>query len=159
MARSRRLNGKCEFSDRLLRCFAGDVFVIGTDLAHRRAIGLQQIGYELFGPAVPFHKFLEEFHRCLLVPRLGHGGLQDLVLKVDGPPEMWRSPVIFTNKVQVPAPFGTGTQARDPLASDLCREHRVKRAPPEADRFVTDFDAALMKQILDVAQVQREAHV
>ena len=43
---------------------------------------------------------------------------------------------------------------RNPLLSDLCREHRAKPVPPKSDGLMADVDPALGQEILDVAQRQ-----
>jgi hypothetical protein len=48
---------------------------------------------------------------------------------------------------------------RNPLLSDLCREHRAKPVPPESDGLMAEIDPALGQQILDVAERQRVPHV
>lgn len=45
------------------------------------------------------------------------------------------------------------------LPPDFSGEHRAKPVPPEPDRLVADIDAALVQQILDIAQRERKANV
>jgi hypothetical protein len=40
---------------------------------------------------------------------------------------------------------------RNPLLSDLCREHRAKPVPPKSDGLMADVDSALGQEILDVS--------
>ncbi|WP_235532982.1 hypothetical protein [Sphingomonas sp. Leaf412] len=48
------------------------------------------------------------------------------------------------------------THTIDPLASDLAREHRSEPVPPHAGGSVTDVDATLEQEVLDVPQRQGE---
>ena len=48
---------------------------------------------------------------------------------------------------------------RNPLLSDLCREHRAKPVPPKTDGLTADVDPALGQEILDVAQRQWVPHI
>ena len=43
--------------------------------------------------------------------------------------------------------------------ANIGRKHPAEPVPPKPDRLVTDIDAPLKKQILDIAQAQREPHV
>ena len=60
--------------------------------------------------------------------------------------------------VQVPAPLAR-FHAFDPALPDLRSKHRAEPMPPEPNRFIADLDAALMQQVLDVAERQRETDV
>jgi len=46
-----------------------------------------------------------------------------------------------------------------PFLADLGGEHRAKSVPPEPDRLGTDFDTALVQQILHIPKRKREADV
>jgi hypothetical protein len=48
-----------------------------------------------------------------------------------------------------------GAHPIDPLPADLSGAHRTEPVPPITDRLVADVDAALVQQVLDVAQRQR----
>jgi hypothetical protein len=54
----------------------------------------------------------------------------------------------------MPTPLGEAAQTRNPVLSDLCREHRAKPVPPKSDGLMADVDPALGQEILDVAQRQ-----
>src|SRR6056297_3357481 len=47
----------------------------------------------------------------------------------------------------------------DAALADLRPQHRAEAEPPEPDGLVTDVDAALVEQVLDISQREREAHV
>ena len=55
--------------------------------------------------------------------------------------------------------MGQGPHPVDPLPADFGGEHRTEALPPEPDRLVADVDPALVQQILDVPQGQREPDV
>jgi hypothetical protein len=59
----------------------------------------------------------------------------------------------------MPTPLGEAAQTRNPVLSDLCREHRAKPVPPKSDSLMADIDPALGQQILNVAQRQQVPHV
>jgi len=42
--------------------------------------------------------------------------------------------------IQVPLPLDEAAHARNPLLSDLGREHRTKPVPPKSDGLMTDVD-------------------
>ena len=58
-----------------------------------------------------------------------------------------------------PFPAIVSTASPNQRFADLCGEQRAKPIPPNPNRFVTDLDAALMQQVLDVAQRQRISDV
>jgi hypothetical protein len=45
------------------------------------------------------------------------------------------------------------------VLSDVCCKHRPEPVPPHTNRLVANVDAALMEQILDLPQRQRETDV
>ncbi|EFL87570.1 secreted protein B [Ahrensia sp. R2A130] len=59
----------------------------------------------------------------------------------------------------MPLPMRIGTRLLDASFADFASKHWTKSVPPKADRFVTDDDATLMQQILDVAQRERKPDV
>ena len=52
-----------------------------------------------------------------------------------------------------------GLHPFDLSPADLIREQRAKPVPPKSYRFVADIDAALVQQILDIPERQREPHI
>ena len=60
--------------------------------------------------------------------------------------------------VQVPAPFAR-LHAGNSAFSDLRREHWTEPMPPIPDCFVTDIDAALVQQILNISKGQWKTDV
>lgn len=45
------------------------------------------------------------------------------------------------------------------FAPDLAGEHRAEPVPLEADRLVADVDAALVRQVVDVAQREQKPDI
>jgi hypothetical protein len=79
---------------------------------------------------------------------------------VDLSPEVVRDAVdLHEDLIQIPSPVGQGPHVIDPLSLDLGGEQRAKSVPPEPHGLVADVDAALMQQVLDVAERQRVADV
>lgn len=78
---------------------------------------------------------------------------------IDSPPEVMTLTVNFyKHLVQVPPPAAE-FHPLDPPLSDLRSEHRTEPDLPEPDGFMANVDAALMQQIFDLPQREREAHV
>ena len=61
-------------------------------------------------------------------------------------------------RLHLPEALHCSLSSANPLA-DIGGEQRSEPVPPEANGFVTDVDAALEQQILDVPQRQREADI
>ena len=55
--------------------------------------------------------------------------------------------------------MGQGAHPLAAFATDLRREHRAKPVLPEPQGLMSDVDAALMQEVLDVVQLQRVADV
>ena len=60
--------------------------------------------------------------------------------------------------IQMPAPTDRPHPRNTPF-SDFRGEQRAEPVPPEPHRFMADLDAALMQEVLDVAQGQREPDI
>src|SRR5271170_3827769 len=85
---------------------------------------------------------------------------QNLAFVIDRSPEIAELAVdLHKDLIQMPPPLGEAAQMRNPLLSDLCREHRAKSVPPKSDSLMADVDPALGQQILNVAQRQWVSHV
>src|SRR6056297_1950152 len=105
------------------------------------------------------HCFLEEFQSCLLVPGLCYEALKHLAFVIDGAPKVVTLAVdLHEHLVQVPSPVA-GLHALDAPLADLGGKERAKAMPPEPDCLVADLDAALVQQILDVPEREREPDV
>jgi hypothetical protein len=78
---------------------------------------------------------------------------------IDGPPEGVTLAVdLHAHLVQVPTPEA-GFLRSNPTLPVLGGDHRAETVPPEANSFVADVDAALVEQILHVAERKREPNV
>ncbi len=129
------------------------------DFLQCSAIGAQLVRDENVRPPMPLHCFLQEFQGCFLVARLGNEAFKHLAFVIDGPPQV----VAFAidpheHLVEVPSP-STGSQTLNPALPDLRGKHRAETAPPKPNRFMADFDAAFVQQILNIAERQREPNV
>jgi hypothetical protein len=56
-------------------------------------------------------------------------------------------------------PVSKAVHAANPLPANASGEYRTKPVPPEPHRIVTEDEAALKQQILDVSQALQEANV
>jgi hypothetical protein len=59
----------------------------------------------------------------------------------------------------VPLPLAEATHPVCPLPTNVTCKQRAEPVPSEPHRLVANVDAALVEQILDVAQGQRVFHV
>ena len=110
-----------------------NLLAIGVaDLSHRRRIGAKPVSDDAPRPAMFLHDALQKLERCGLVPLLRDHGLQNLALVIDRPPQEAELTVdLHEHLIQMPTPLGEAAQMRNPLLSDLCREHRAKPVPPK----------------------------
>ncbi len=131
-----------------------------SDLLHGGAVGAQLVGDDLFRTTVTFHQFPEEFQCRLAIAALGDQGFEDLALVIDGSPHVIRLAVdLHEDLVEVPLPVRVGAHPLDPGLADIGGEQGTEPHPPKPDGFMADIDAALVQQVLDVAQRERETHV
>jgi len=85
---------------------------------------------------------------------------KNLAFMIDSPPEIAGLAVdLHEHLIQVPSPLDEAAHARNPLLSDLGREHRTKPVPPKSDGLMADVDPALSQEILDISQRKRVPHV
>jgi hypothetical protein len=104
--------------------------------------------------------FSQEFQGGLLVSGSGDIGFEDLALMVDGAPQIaGLAGNRHEHLVHVPAPLRDLTQIAGSAFSDHACEQASKAIDPKPDALMADIDTALMEQILDVAQREREADV
>ncbi len=127
---------------------AGDLGVGIADLLHRRAVGPQPVGDDLHRAPIIFHGFLHDF--------------------AAGLPEAEKSTrwVDFRRRrLWAVASSRCQRHSRDlpkllgAALLDLAGKERTEPVPPEANRFVADIDAALMQQVLNIPQREREPDV
>lgn len=106
------------------------------------------------------HGFLDEFQCCLAIALLGHEALEDFAFVVHGAPEVVLFAVdLHENLVEVPTPLMSRSHSVDASAPDLGSEHRPGPSPPEPHGFVANLDTALMEQIFNIPERQREPDV
>jgi hypothetical protein len=67
--------------------------------------------------------------------------------------------LIFTNTSSRCQRQGARAHALDAPFADRGGEHRAETVPPEPHGFVADVDPALVQQVIDVAERQREADI
>ncbi len=78
---------------------------------------------------------------------------------IDSSPKIMSLPIDFhEHLVQMPAPLARSHGRNTPF-SYLRREHWTEAMPPVSHRFMTDIDAALVQEILDISKGQRKPHV
>ena len=85
---------------------------------------------------------------------------QNLAFMINGTPRVMRHSInLHKNLIQMPLPVRTGAHPADPVSPDLSSKHRAKSIPPVPHRFVTDVDASLVQQVLDVSERKWKANV
>jgi hypothetical protein len=85
---------------------------------------------------------------------------QHLTFVIHSPPKGMRLAVdTHENLVQVPSPIRVRTHLLDTFTADFSGEHWAKSIPPVPHRFVADVDAALVQQVLDIAERKGKANV
>ena len=79
---------------------------------------------------------------------------------IDGAPKIVAFAIdLHEDLVHVPSPMWPGAHPVDPLPADVSGEHRAEAVPPEPDRLVAYLDAALVQQILDIPEREREPNI
>src|SRR6056297_9733 len=153
-------------SERQVRVFgpivepaAGLLPVLDKEILQSCAVGAQLVRDVALGPTVLLHCFLEEFQSGLLIAGLGDEAFQHLSLVIDGAPKVVPLPVYLHEHLVMVPPPAAGFHTVDPALADLGGEHRAEAMPPEPEGLMADVDAALMEQILDVPERQREPYV
>jgi hypothetical protein len=130
-----------------------------ADLFHRCGIRAKPVSDDALGSAIFLHDALQKLERRSLVPLRGHHRFQNLAFVIDSPPEIAELAVdLHKHLIQMPPPLGEVAQMRNPLLSDLCREHQAEPVPPKSDGLMADVDPALRQEILDVSQRQWVPH-
>jgi hypothetical protein len=92
--------------------------------------------------------------------RLCGEGLQRFTLVINRAPQGVPLAVdLHENLVQVPSPIRGRTHLLDTFTADFSGKHWAKSIPPIPHRFVADVDAALVQQVLDIAERKGKANV
>ena len=147
--------------DRDVRALRPIVLALGLDVRRgqaeftsRSTIGPQPVRHQrLWRHALLRQQFAQQPQRSTLVPPALHQHVEDFALAVDGPPQVHRPAGDFhEHLVQVPS----AARATSP-APQLPGDQRSETSDPDPDGLVSDHDAALGEQFLDVAQAQGEA--
>ena len=85
-------------------------------------------------------------------------GFEHLTLVVYSPPKVMRLTVdLYELVVQLPLPDRIGSHPVHPKSADFGSEPWPEPVPSEPNRIMSEFDAALMHQILNNAKRQRKA--
>jgi len=66
---------------------------------------------------------------------------------------------LHVDLVEVPSPLPETPHGVHALAPDVCGKQGAEPVPPQPHRFMTNVDAALEQQVLDIPQRQRKPHV
>jgi len=66
---------------------------------------------------------------------------------------------LYKHFIDVPAPVSKSPHPADPLPLDVSRKQWAETVPPHPDRFVTNIDAALCKQVFDIPQRRRKSDI
>jgi hypothetical protein len=102
---------------------------------------------------MPFHRFPEESQCRLAIPVFRDIGFQYLTFVIHSPPKVVRLTVDFhKDLVQMPLQFGVSLQLLNAFLSYLGGEHWTKSVSPIPNSFMTDINAAFMKQVFDIAK-------
>ena len=123
-----------------------------SDLIHGRAIRVALVSHNDLRIPIPPHGFSYEFQCRSFVTNLRDEGLQDFTLVVDGAPKIVSLPTdLHEDFVQMPPPLWRLSHWLRSTFADLAREVSAETVYPETGCFVTNIDAALMKQVLNIA--------
>jgi len=131
-----------------------------ADLFHRCGIRAKPLGDDPPRLAIFLRDALQKLERRSLVPLCRYHGFQNLAFVIDSPPGIAELAVdLHKDLIQMPPQLGEVAQVRNPLLSDLCREHRAKPVPEKSDGLIADVEAALRQEFLDVSQREWVPHV
>ncbi len=120
---------------------------------HRSVVGWALVSHHDFGISIAFYRVSWEFQRCSLIALLRDVSLQNLPFVVHSAPEIVGLDSNFHEHfVEVPAPLLDPAHCLGSLFTDLICEIARKAIYPEADAFVANIYAALVKQALYVSQ-------
>ena len=131
-----------------------------SQLSHRDGIGSQAVGDDLVRPTVALQRLLHERQSRSFVALLCDEALQDLAFVIDRAPQVMPLAIdLHEHLIKMPFPMPETPHAVHPLPANVGREQRPEPVPPEPHRLVTQANAALEEQVLDVPQAQRETHI
>ncbi len=158
IACSRRRNGRCEFSTRLLSHLP--VCCFSRAPSFLKAARCEAIRDDGFRFAVSLHQFLEGFQCCSFFSAFGKNGFHYFAFGINSPLEIVVIAIrLHENLVCLPFLFGASAQLLNTLPSDLSNRHRAKPVPLIPDSFVAHVDASLVPQTFDIPKRKRETDV
>ena len=127
------------------------LFVLIANDFHGGFVRAKPVGDDDFWVAVSLHGLAQKLQRSMAIPALGDIGFEHFTFVIDRSPEIVSDPVYFyENLVQMTLPLGLGAQPVCTSFSNLSGEHRSETVPREPHHLVTEIDASLVEQILDV---------
>lgn len=131
-----------------------------ADLFHSSTVRAELVGYDNFWGPIALHRFSQEFQGRSLVPGLRDVSFEDLAFMVDRAPEVVRlASNLHEHFVQVPAPLRHLAHSLGSPFPDRSRKMGPEPLDPEPHTFMTNINATLMEQVLDVPQRQRKSNI
>jgi hypothetical protein len=119
--------------------------VLSADLLQGCTIGTKFVGHDHLWLSMLAHCFSQEFQRSLFVSRLRDKTFQRFPFVIHLPPEIVYLPVdLHEDFVEMPLAIGEGAHPAGPSPADPGCEYRAKSVPPKPDRFMRNFDPALV---------------
>ena len=156
ITRSRRRNGRCEFSARLLSPLCERCSTVWHDLAPGGSVGAELVGdHPSWWAALLLQKASQQALGCLGVASALDNLIEHIAVLIHGPPE----PVFLARDgdhdlIQVP---DVATAWR--LAPEAASVRRPELQRPATDGLIRDDDAALEQHLLDQSQAQRKPEI
>jgi len=130
-----------------------------TDYFHCRTVGAKPVSHDRTWPAIAFHHPLEKLQCSLAIPALRRKDLQYLAFVIYRTPQIMRLSIDpDKHLVQVPT-LVRNRSSLNTTFSNLRGKHRTETVPPEPHCLVTDVEAPLEENILDLPQRQRIADI
>jgi len=127
------------------------LFVLIANDFHGGFVRAKPVGDDDFWVAVSLHGLAQKLQRSMAIPALCDIRLQHFTLVIDcAPEEVCDAVYPHENLVQMTLPLGLGAQPVCTSFSNLSGEHRSETVPREPHHLVTEIDASLVEQILDV---------
>ena len=146
----------------------GPIIEMATDLLavdisnvfHGSAVGSQAIRHDRARCPVALHRFSQELKCCRFVSSFGDVAFQNFAFMIDRSPKVVGHTInLHVDLIDMPTPLRDLTKSlRSPLP-DLAGKHRSEPVPPIPNCLVADFNAALVKEILNVSKRERETDI
>ena len=136
--------GEVGVLDVVVQTAPGLLAITGANRLWGGALGTQPVGDDGDGPAVAFHRHLDEYENRGLFSRLRDEGFQHLTFVVDGTPQVAHLAADFhADLIQAPLPAGKRARVLNPFAGDPASEHRSEPIPPTPHRLRIDVATTL----------------